>query len=97
MALILSLIKSYLILMLLLLVLSYLVPNESYRRYVQFFIGVWMCVLLLRPVFDFFRNPEETARREIGEIQDEISGRKKWEWEGPGLYELFEMDTEEKE
>ena len=38
------------IFMLILMVFSYLVPKEEYKKYMQFFVGVFVVVLLLKPV-----------------------------------------------
>ena len=46
--------------MLILMVFSYLVPKEEYKAYMQFFIGIFMVVLFLKPVLEFFStdNPD---------------------------------------
>jgi stage III sporulation protein AF len=52
--------KNYYVFMLILMVFSYLVPKEEYKAYMQFFIGVFMVVLFLKPVLEFFStdNPD---------------------------------------
>ena len=35
-------------------VFSYLVPKDDYKKYIQFFIGIFVVVLLLKPVLEFF-------------------------------------------
>ena len=42
--------KNYYVFMLVLMVLSYLVPKEEYKVYIQFFIGIFVIVLLLEPI-----------------------------------------------
>lgn len=89
---ILSLFKSCFVLMLLLLIMSYLAPKDSYKKYFQFFIGAWMCVLLLRPVFAWFDHGEEFVCSETDEVLEEISKLEKWEGEEVNLFELFFVD-----
>ena len=94
---ILSLIKSYFVLMLLLLLLTHLAPKESYKKYFQFFIGAWMCVLLLRPVLGWFRDGEALDTSLKKEVLEEIQKSEKWNGAEVDLYELYKADTEEKE
>lgn len=53
--------KKYYVFMLLLMVFSYLVPKESYKKYIQFFIGIFMVVLFLKPMLVLFtiQKPEQ--------------------------------------
>jgi len=46
--------KNYYVFMLILMVFSYLVPKDEYKKYIQFFIGIFVVVLLLKPVLEFF-------------------------------------------
>ena len=52
--------KNYYVFMLILMVFSYLVPKEEYKAYLQFFIGIFMVVLFLKPILEFFTtdNPD---------------------------------------
>lgn len=45
--------KNYYVFMLILLLFSYLVPKEDYKRYIQFFIGIFVVVLFLKPLLEF--------------------------------------------
>ena len=40
-------------------VFSFLVPREDYKAYIQFFVGIFLIVLLLKPVLTFLtlKNP----------------------------------------
>lgn len=51
--------KNYYVFMLILMVISFLVPKEEYKAYMQHFIGIFMIVLLLRPLLELFtaENP----------------------------------------
>ena len=62
--------KNYYIFMLILMVLSYLVPKEEYKVYIQFFIGVFMLVLLLEPILELLTMEEPTL---IYEVFEEIN------------------------
>lgn len=44
--------KNYYVFMLILLLFSYLVPKEDYKRYIQFFIGIFVVVLFLKPLLE---------------------------------------------
>lgn len=46
--------KNYYVFMLILLIVSYLIPKEEYKAYVQFFIGIFVIVLLLKPILEIF-------------------------------------------
>ena len=52
--------KNYYVFMLILMVFSFLVHKEEYKAYMQFFIGIFMVVLFLKPVLEFFStdNPD---------------------------------------
>ena len=46
--------KNYYVFMLILMVVSFLVPKEEYKAYIQFFISIFVIVLLLKPVLELF-------------------------------------------
>lgn len=87
--------KNYYVFMLILLVLSYLVPKEEYKKYLQFFIGIFVVVLFLKPVLEFFTmdNPMrihevfEPFNRQMEELEFELK-------EGENLYEHFFLEGE---
>ena len=91
---ILELLKSYFVLLLLLLLLSYLAPKESYKKYFQFFIGAWMCVLLIRPVFSWLNQGKEIVMKHQEEVEEQLSQIDQWQEEGVDVFELFFMDSE---
>lgn len=43
-------IKSYFLIAFLLIILSYLIPNDSYQKYMKYFVGIIMSIMLLRPI-----------------------------------------------
>lgn len=80
--------KNYYVFMLILMVLSYLVPKEEYKVYIQFFIGVFVIVLLLKPVLELLTLEEPAL---IYEVFEKIN--KKVE-EGSFEYFIFEGEGE---
>lgn len=82
--------KNYYIFMLILLMFSYLVPKEEYKKYIQFFIGVFVVVLFLKPVLEFFTLDSPTRiyevfdsfNRQIEHLDLELE-------EGETIYEYF--------
>jgi len=91
----LAFLKNYYVFMLILLVLSYLVPKEAYKKYLQFFIGIFIVVLFLKPVLELFTmdNPMriyevfEPFNRQMEELDLELK-------EGENLYEHFFLEGE---
>ena len=87
--------KNYYVLMLVLMVFSYLVPKEEYKAYIQFFVGVFIIVLLLKPVLELFtvQNAEniygwfEEIEQQISDINFEIE-------EGENMFEYFFFERE---
>lgn len=59
--------KNYYVFMLILMVFSYLVPKEEYKKYIQFFIGIFVVVLLLKPVLEIFTTDSPTLIYEVFE------------------------------
>ncbi len=59
--------KNYYVFMLILMVMSYLVPKEEYKVYIQFFVGIFVIVLLLEPVLEVMTIKEPTLVYEIFE------------------------------
>lgn len=59
--------KNYYVFMLVLMVLSYLVPKQEYKAYIQFFIGIFVIVLLLEPVLELLTIKEPTLIYEVFE------------------------------
>ena len=46
-------IRNCYVFVLLLMIFSYLVPKDTYKQYIQFFIGIFVVVLLLKPLLEF--------------------------------------------
>lgn len=87
--------KKFYVFMLILMVLSYLVPKEEYKKYIQFFIGIFVVVLLLKPVLEFLAldNPTEiyemfnSFNAQMKELEFELE-------EGENIYEYFILEGE---
>ena len=81
--------KKFYVFMLILTVFSYLLPKAEYKKYLQFFIGIFVVVLLLKPVLEFFTmdNPQR-----IYEVFDSFDMQMKEigvEVEEGNIYEYF--------
>lgn len=82
--------KNYYVFMLVLMVFSYLVPKEEYKIYIQFFISIFIIVLLLKPIMkiftsdntDEFYNMFEQFRQQIENLELEVE-------EGEDIFEHF--------
>ena len=82
-------VKSYFVFLLILQIIAYLTPKESYKKYVQFFTGALMAVLLLKPVLTWMDKdmtlPETVSFEELSEQLDNIA----YEGEGEDMFEIF--------
>ncbi len=94
---IISFMKNFFVLVLILFVFSYLVPKESYRKYLQFFIGIFMAVILLEPVAEWIiRDDEHVVYENLEEITNRLEQIQYNEENGEDIFELFYMDSETK-
>ena len=94
---IISFMKNFFVLVLILFVFSYLVPKESYRKYLQFFIGIFMAVILLEPVAErIIRDDEHVVYENLEEITNRLEQIQYNEENGEDIFELFYMDSETK-
>jgi stage III sporulation protein AF len=86
----LAFLKKFYVFMLILMVFSYLVPKDEYKKYIQFFIGIFIVVLFLKPVLEFFTidNPWkvyevfDSFNEQINKLEVELE-------EGENIYEYF--------
>lgn len=91
----LELLKNYYVFVLLLLVFSYLVPKEEYKKYLQFFIGIFIVVLFLKPVISILENDNPTRIYEVFEtFNRQMEQLELEEMEGENLYEHFFLEGE---
>ena len=87
--------KNYYVFMLILLVFSYLVPKDEYRKYLQFFIGIFVVVLLLKPVLEFITMDNPTRIYEVFEpFNQQMEKLDLEQMKGENLYEHFFFEGE---
>ena len=84
---ILELLKSYFALVLVLLVFSYLMPKESYKKYMQFFVGIFLGVMIIRPVAEWIIS-DEAPMVNLEELQRELE-KISFDMEGEDMYEIY--------
>jgi stage III sporulation protein AF len=94
-----EIIKEFYVFALLLLVFSYLVPKDGYKAYIQFFIGIFLLVVILKPVLQLVVSEDLSGVYEIfEEYNTQVEQRSKnnqWEVETEGgIYELFIFEGE---
>ena len=89
-----EIIKEFYVFALLLLVFSYLVPKEEYKAYIQFFIGIFLLVVILKPVLKLVMADDLSTVYEVFEDYnarvEQIGEENQWEAETEGdIYEFF--------
>ena len=86
--------KNYYVFMLILMVFSYLVPKDDYRKYIQFFVGIFVVVLLLKPILELFHTNTPTRIYEVFEEFNEHVDQIDWDEERGTIYETFFLEGE---
>jgi len=82
--------KNYYVFALILMVFSYLVPKESYKKYLQFFIGIFMVVLFLKPILSLFTMEQPEQIYEVFDLfNQKIESLELEQKEGETIYEHF--------
>ncbi len=94
-----EIIKEFYVFALLLLVFSYLVPKDGYKAYIQFFIGIFLLVVLLKPVLQLVVSEDLSGVYKIfDDYNTQVEQRREnnqWEAETEGgIYELFIFEGE---
>lgn len=97
---VLEFLKNYYVFMIILMIFSYLVPKESYKKYIQFFIGVFVVVLFLKPILELFTidNPNqiyemfEPFNQRVESL--ELEGLELEKQEGETIFEYFFFEGE---
>ena len=79
--------------MLILMVFSYLLPKAEYKKYIQFFIGIFVVVLLLKPILEFLYMDNPTRIYEVFESFNAQINYVELE-EGENIYEYFFLKGE---
>lgn len=83
-------VKNYLYLALIFLICSYLSPKDRYKKYFQFMLGIFMAVLILRPLSDGVEYDMK-----FDELVNRIEGIS-YEFDGDEADLLKVYETEEK-
>lgn len=89
-----ELLKDYYVFMLILMVISYLVPKDDYKSYIQFFIGVFVVVLFIKPVLEMMTIDNPSL---VTEVFDNINSQIEhidMETEGVDIFEYFFFEGE---
>ena len=86
-------IKGIYVFALMLLVFSFLVPKESYKTYIQFFIGIFLFVVLLKPVLGVLDDSYGGTVQEIFEdLGQKLDGT--YSYKEGDIYEIFVSEGE---
>ena len=76
--------------MLILMVVSYLVPKDTYKTYIQFFVGIFMIVLLLKPVLEILILDDPSRIYEVFDtVNQQLDSMDIQMEEQEGLFEHF--------
>lgn len=82
--------KKFYIFMLILMIFSYLVPKEEYKKYIQFFIGIFVVILLLSPLTELiYMNNPERIHEVFASFNEQIKDMEVDLKEGETIYEYF--------
>ena len=88
--------KDYYVFVVILMVLSYLVPKDDYKKYIQFFIGIFVIVLLLKPILQIFFIKDDTVLYEaFEELNKRIEVMDFQMEEREDMFEYFFFEGEE--
>ena len=94
---ILDFVKNYFLLMLILFLISYLAPQENYRKYFNFFIGAMMIAILIQPLHVFLNgDARDSAKKELDQIREKMESIEYCE-KGENIFEQFLGETKETE
>ena len=86
----LELLKKYYVFMLILMVFSYLVPKDTYKKYIQLFIGIFMVVLFLKPILALLTMENPNEMYEVFALfNQKIESIDLEQLEGENIYEYF--------
>ena len=72
---------------------SFLVPKEEYKTYIQFFIGIFLIVLLLKPILELLTMEEPSMIYEVFDSVNMQIENVDLE-EGGTIYEHFLLEGE---
>lgn len=83
-------IRNYYVFVLILMIFSYLVPKEDYKRYIQFFISIFVLVLLLKPILEFLMVKDSSVLEDTFSIfNDKVNALEFQIGEQEDIFEYF--------
>lgn len=85
--------KNYYVCMLVLMIFSFLVPREDYKSYIQFFVGIFLIVVLLKPVLKFVSWESPAVVYEMFE-EFYVQIEEMEQVEGGSIYDFFKGEGE---
>ena len=76
-------------------IFSYLVPKDDYKRYIQFFISIFMIVLLLKPILEVLTsNDSSVLEKTFSMFNGKINELDFQTGEQEDIFEYFFLETE---
>lgn len=88
-------IKNYYVFVLILMIFSYLVPKEDYKNYIQFFVSIFMIVLLLKPILTFLNVKDVSVLEETFSMFNEKVSKLDFQMgEQEDIFEYFFLERE---
>ncbi len=67
-------VKNYFLFLLVLYLISYLAPQENYRKYYRFFVSALMIAVLMKPVLGFLqKDVRAETRRQLYSVADMLA------------------------
>jgi 4-amino-4-deoxy-L-arabinose transferase-like glycosyltransferase len=82
-------IKGFVAIMIVLTLVSYLMPKEGYQKYVQFFIGILLAVVIIRPVLGWISRENWYNTLEQVNLLYEQLGNIEYQGEHEDVYAIF--------
>uniref|UniRef100_UPI004056C294 stage III sporulation protein AF n=1 Tax=Agathobacter sp. TaxID=2021311 RepID=UPI004056C294 len=88
-------VRNYYVFVLILMIFSYLVPKEAYKQYIQFFISIFVIVLLLKPVLEILMLNDNSVLEETFSIfNEQLEGLEFQIGEQEDIFEHFFFEGE---
>ena len=88
-------IRNYYVFVLILMIFSYLVPKDTYKQYIQFFIGIFVVVLLLKPLLEFLIAKDNSILEGIfSQFNQQVNGLDVQIGEQEDIFEYFFLESE---
>lgn len=88
-------IQNYYVFVLILMIFSYLVPKDTYKQYIQFFIGIFVVVLLLKPLLEVLMAKDNSILEGIfSQFNQQVNGLDFQIGEQEDIFEYFFLESE---